>query len=76
MDKCQFQCVRAVHAEVDSLLLDGWKIRSKYCSGEQGLCYYLVHDIRGMLTVSTNAIRTQLQIRKNGQLVKCQSFGV
>ena len=76
MDKYQYHCVKAVHAEVDSLLLDGWKLKDKYIDAELGMLYILVHDFRGMITVTTNRRRTVLQIRKNGVLKKCQSFGV
>lgn len=65
----------AVHHEVDSLLIDGWKVKAKYCSKEDGLLYYLTNG-RDVLSVSTNAERSCMTIRKNGYVVKCQSFGV
>lgn len=76
MDRGQFLCVKAIHAEVDSLISEGWRIKSQYIDAEMGMAYILTHEFNGMITVISNSRRTVMQVRKNGKLKKCLNFGV
>ena len=76
MDRGQFLCVKAIHAEVDSLISEGWHLKDKYIDAEMGMAYILAHDFNGMITVTSNKRRTVMQVRKNGELKKCLNFGV
>lgn len=76
MSREQYICVKAIHKEVDSLLLDGWKVKSKYHDPNFGLMYYLHHAARGVMRVESNSNLTCMSIYKNGVLKKFQRFGI
>ena len=76
MDRAQYLCMKAVRAEVDSLLSEGWEQRSKHHHPAIGAFYWLEHPIRGHITIQTNARLTSWSLYKNGKLKKCQKYGV
>lgn len=76
MSREQYLCVKAIRNEVDGLLRDGWKVKTKTHDPNLGLMYYLHHVVRGVMLVQSNSNLTCMSIYKNGKLRKCQKFGV
>lgn len=76
MSREQYLCIKAIHNEVDGLIRDGWKVKTKTHDPNFGLMYYLIHDFRGSMLVQSNSNLTCMSIYKNGVLKKCQNYGV
>ena len=76
MDKCQYQCIKAACNEVEAYERDGYKVTMR-CStaGSWWMCF-MKHPNGNYILVEISTGRTELRVYINGNLKKCQKFGV
>lgn len=76
MDKYQFECIRAATKEVAALERDGYVLKLSSSMPGEWWMRFLKHPNGNFATVEMSANRTLMEVRINGKVKKCQSFGV
>ena len=75
MDKCQYQCIKAAHNEVEAYERDGYKV-TMHCSTAGGRWMrFMKHPNGNRILVVMSTGRTEFRVYLNGNLKKCQKFG-
>lgn len=75
MDKYQFECIKAATNEVAALQRDGYVLKLSSSMPGGWWMRFLKHLNGNFASVEMNANRTQMEVRINGKVKKCQSFG-
>ena len=76
MYKFQYQCIKTALSEVDAYKKDGYDFISKYSTAGGWWMSYMKHPNGNTIMVEMNAGRNELRVYLNGNLKKCQKFGV
>lgn len=75
MDKCQYQCIKAAHNEVEAYESDGYNVQMRYSAASGWWMRFLKHPNGNCILVEMNAARTEMRVFVNGEMKKCQKFG-
>lgn len=76
MDKNQYQCIKAALSEVDAYKKDGYDFISQCSTAGGWWMRYMKHPNGNSIMVEMNAARNEMCVFVNGELKKCQKFGV
>lgn len=76
MDKCQYQCIKATLSEVDVYKRDGYELVTQCNVAGGWWMRYMKHPNGNTIMVEMNATRNEMRVFVNGDLKKCQKFGV
>lgn len=76
MDKSQYQCIKVAHNEVEAYERDGYKVTMQ-CSAAGGRWMrFMKHPNGNSILVVMSKERTEMRVYLNGNMKKCQKFGV
>lgn len=76
MDKSQYQCIKAAQNEVEAYERDGYKVTMRFSTPGYLWMRFLKHPNGNSIWVEMSPMRTELRVYLNGNLKKCQKFGV
>lgn len=76
MDKYQYQCIKTAHNEVEAYKRDGYKVKMQCTEAGGWWMRWMKHPNGNSIMVEMNAARTEMHVFVNGEMKKCQKFGV
>lgn len=76
MDKSQYQCIKAALNEVAAYQKDGYELIYQCYIMDGWWMRCMKHKNGNRIVVEMDAARTEMRVFVNGEMKKCQKFGV